>query len=260
MEIRDFARAVVETDELERKLARPCEELTDREPGEPLRLAAPGRPPELAIVPAEAAKVPKIEGMADRHQRARILHAFANHELQAVELFAWALIAFPEAPAPFRRGLLGILFEEQEHTRLYRERLEALGHRLGAFPVSGYFWNKIDRIGSPRDFICAMSLTFENANLDHTVDYAAAARQAGDAETAAVIDRIGRDEVGHVRFGWTWLEHFKDEGESMWEAYTRSLAWPLAPDRASGRRFYPEGRRAAGLDGEFIRRLEASRR
>jgi len=30
-------------------------------------------------------------------QRALILHALANHELQAIELFAWALLAFTDA-------------------------------------------------------------------------------------------------------------------------------------------------------------------
>jgi len=37
-------------------------------------------------------------------------HALANHELQAIELFAWAVLAFPDTPIAFRRGLIAILF------------------------------------------------------------------------------------------------------------------------------------------------------
>jgi uncharacterized ferritin-like protein (DUF455 family) len=103
-----------------------------------------------------------------------------------------------------------------------------------------------------------MSLTFENANLDHTTEYAAAARAAGDEKTAAVIDRVHRDEVEHVRFGWTWLDRFREEGETLWDAFRASLTWPLRPAKARGARFHREGREAAGLDPEFIRRLEES--
>jgi uncharacterized ferritin-like protein (DUF455 family) len=103
-----------------------------------------------------------------------------------------------------------------------------------------------------------MSLTFENANLDHTVDYAEAARRAGDAKTVAVIERVHLDEIEHVRFGWTWLQVFKEEDESAWDAYQANLTWPLRPAKARGRTFHHEGREAAGLDAEFIRRLEQS--
>ena len=203
--------------------------------------------------------MPSLAGMADKAQRPRILHALANHEFQAAELFAWTLLSFPDAPAEFRRGILAILQDEQRHTRMYIARVEAHGMRFGDEPVSGYFWNKIDTIQSPLDFICAMSLTFENANLDHTVDYAAAARRAGDEKTARVIDRVQEDEIEHVRFGWTWLEHFKNDGETAWDAYRRSLTWPLRPAKAKGRTFNREGREAAGLDEEFIERLAKSR-
>ena len=108
--------------------------------------------------------MPSVRGYHDPRQRARILHSFANHELQAVELFAWALLAFPKAPADYRSGLLEILGEEQRHTRMYIARLRKMGGELGDYPVSSYFWNKTPELTTPLRFVCAMALTFENAN------------------------------------------------------------------------------------------------
>ena len=260
MEIRDFARTVLETEDLAVKLTPPRQELTDEEPGPAERAVGPGRPPHLrfALDARSRADTPSVEGMHDPAQRPRILHGLANHELQAAELFAWALLAFPDAPSDFRRGLLRILQDEQRHTRMYIARLEDHGHRFGDFPVNGYFWKKTPHIHSPLDFVCAMSLTFENANLDYTVDSAEAARHAGDPKTAVVVDQVHRDEIEHVRFGWTWLQVFKGEDESAWDAWQNHLTFPLRPRRARGRTFYREGREAAGLDPEFIRRLEES--
>lgn len=258
MEIRDFARTLVGTDDLTVKLQPPANTLTDDSPGPPLRPTAPGRPESLRIAPAKATRVPSIEGMGDPSQRVRILHALANHELQAVELYAWALLAFPDAPAEFRRDALRILDDEQRHTRMYIARVEAHGARFGDWSVSGYFWNKVDGFTTPLAFVCAMALTFENANLDHTTELADAARRAGDPKTAAVIERVHRDEIDHVAFGWRWLTHFKAEDASAWDTYRSSLDWPLRPAKARGRRFHRSGRRAAGLDDEFIDRLEAA--
>ncbi|HET9227491.1 MAG TPA: DUF455 family protein [Thermoanaerobaculia bacterium] len=257
MEIRDFALTVVRTEDLDVKLAPAAEELTDESPGPALRIEEPGRPPSLRF--ARRIEVPSIEGMPDPKQRPRILHALANHELQAAELFAWALLAFPDAPSGFRRGLLKILDDEQRHTRMYLARLEASGAHFGQWPVNGYFWSKVADITTPLRFLCAMSLTFENANLDHTEEYAEAALKAGDPKSAAVIEQVQKDEIEHVRFGWEWLQVFKREDESAWDAYRANLTWPLRPVKAKGLRiFNREGRAAAGLDEEFIRRLEES--
>jgi uncharacterized ferritin-like protein (DUF455 family) len=256
VEIRDFARTVVETEDLVLKLGAPPAELTDEAPGPPLRIDQPGRPPDLRF--QRRIDVPPSEGMPDPAQRPRILHALANHELQAAELFAWALLAFPDAPGDFRQGLLRILADEQRHTRMYLARVEDAGARFGDFPVNGYFWSKIETVTSPLRFLCAMSLTFENANLDHTLEYEEAARRAGDIKTAAVIERVHLDEIEHVRFGWTWLQVFKRENESAWDAYRANLTWPLRPAKARGRTFNREAREAAGLDRELIRRLEES--
>ncbi|MFP5284393.1 MAG: DUF455 family protein [Thermoanaerobaculia bacterium] len=256
MELRAFALTVLETEDLDLKLAPPPAELTDDDPGPAFRAAGPGRPAPLRIAPGGTVDAPSVEGLHDPAQRPRILHALANHELQAAELFAWALLAFPDAPKEFRRGLLKVLQDEQRHTRMYIARLEESGARFGDFPVSGYFWKKVDALTSPLRFLCAMSLTFENANLDYTVDSAEAARRAGDAKTAAVIDRVHLDEIEHVRFGWTWLQVFKEDDESAWDAFRSNLTWPLRPLRARGTTFHRKGREAAGLDPEFIRNLE----
>lgn len=250
---REWARRVVESTDLAEKLEPPPKlELADDGPA--LRLAAPGRPERLAIVPGKRAKVPPIAGMADPAQRARILHALANHELQAVELFAWALLAFPQAPHTFRRGLVAILADEQRHFRLYEARLAAHGIAFGDHPVTGHFWNKLDHLGSPLEFVCAMGLTFEAANLDFAGDYAAAARACGDAATAEVLDRVHADEIRHVRFGYTWLRRLAPAQEP-WHAYTANVQFPLGPNRARGARMDADARRRAGFDEAFIAEL-----
>jgi uncharacterized ferritin-like protein (DUF455 family) len=257
MEIRAYARRIVTAAELAAKLEPPAG-LSDDHPGEPLRISAPGRTPDIAIAdPREIkVKVPPVAGMRDRAQRARILHALANHELQAIELFAWALLAFPDTPASFRRGLLAILAEEQQHFGLYRERLRAHDMEFGDQPVTGHFWNQLDAMRTPLGFLCAMGLTFENANLDFAGDYREAAIGAGDLETAEALAVVHADEERHVRFAYRWVCRLAPAGSSPWQTYLDTIRFPLGPGRARGRRFDVESRRRAGLDDEFIAELE----
>lgn len=254
--IRGYALQVVSGATLADKLAPPPPGLDLEDPGEPIFVAEPGRPAELRIVPGRAGRVPPIVGMRDRLQRARILHALANHELQAIELFAWALLAFPDAPEPFRRGLLAILADEQRHLGLYLERLAAHHTAFGEHPVTGHFWHKLDHFRTPLRFCCAMGLTFENANLDFASEYAAAARAAGDLETAHVLDVVHEDEIAHVRFGWVWMRKLAGSEADAWRTYIEHLEWPLTPSRARGKTFTAEARRRAGLDEDFITALE----
>lgn len=254
--IRDFAERLIRATTLDGKLAAPPVGAVMDDPLPPLMLTAPGRPPELAIAPGRAVRVPPVAGMRDPEQRGRILHALANHELQAIELFAWALCAFPDAPPPFRTGLCAILREEQRHCELYLKRLRAHGVAFGSQPVTGHFWGKLDQLATPLQFVCAMGLTFENANLDFCQDYAAAARAAGDLATAAVLDQVHEDELGHVRFAVTWLGKLAP-GRPPLEVYLETVRFPLGPARARGREFDAAARRRAGLDEEFIAHLAA---
>ena len=258
MQLREYARAVIGGRHLDDKLRPPPDELLDSAPGSAEVWSRPERDASLAIRPATEVKVPPLQGMKDVNQRPRILHAMANHELQAIELFAWAVLAFPDTPTSFRRGLVAILAEEQRHFELYRQRLRAHGMEFGDLGVTGYFWNRAEAIRSPLQFSCVMGLTFENANLDFAREFSAAARECGDVETAQAIDVVHADEIRHVAFGWRWLSRWKRPDDTMWQAYLDNLERPLGPERARGKTFDADDRRAAGLDEEFIAKLEAT--
>jgi len=256
--VQEFCLRVIQGETLEEKLAPPPRDLPDVARGNGSVPEAPGRPATLRIVPGREARVPPLAGWGDLDQRVRIIHALANHELQATELFARALVQFPDAPGPLRQELLRTLAEEQVHTRLYVRRLEALGGAFGDHPVSGLFWNRLRETRTIAEFLCALSLTFENANLDHAPEIAATARLHGDEETARILDRVAKDEERHVDLGRRWVDAFAAPGESTWQAYRRQLFWPLHPGRARGEVFQTEARRRAGLDPEFIENLRAA--
>jgi uncharacterized ferritin-like protein (DUF455 family) len=253
---RDYAAAIVTADTLAGKRVPPPDDLDFRSchVHGPVVLTAPGRPPALAIV-THRTKTPPIAGMRDPAQRARILHALANHELQAIELFAWALLAFPDTPLAFRRGLIAILADEQRHLGLYLARLAALGCAFGDHPVTGHFWTKLDHLRTPMEFVCAMGLTFEQANLDFAGDYAAAARACGDDATADALAQVHADEIRHVHFGYVWMRKWAGAGADPWATYLAHVRFPLGPNRARGIRVDVDARRQAGLDDAFVAAL-----
>lgn len=260
--LRAFAASVLLGGSLDAKLRSPPARLTDDDPVGADVPMAPARDPGIAIETEtkKKRKVPPLVGMPDPAQRVRIVHALMNHELQAIELFAWAVLRYPGAPRAFRHGLVRVLGEEQTHFRLYANCLERLGARFGDWPLSAYFWSKASELTTPARFVACMCLTFENANLDHALDLSAAAAGTGEAELAAVLQRVHDDELGHVRFGWRWLERFKRSDQTMTDAYHEHVVWPLRPALARGATFHRESRERIGLDEEFVALLEEARR
>lgn len=226
--------------------------------GVPLPAVPPSRTSELTPVHGHD-KLPKLNTLDDAKARALCLHRFANHELQAIELFAWAILKFHAMPESFLRGLWAILVEEQKHLRAYVDRLGTYGMRFGDVPVSGNFWDQAPLMETPLHFVCAMGLTFENANLDFAVLYRDAFRRFGAEEDARVMEMVHHDELGHVAWGLSWLRRLKRDDESDLEAYLRSTPFPLGLHRAKGRNFSASVRRKAGLDDAFISAIRDAR-
>ena len=259
MQMREAAERVLFAETLEEKLALSPKALRDDTPGPAIMLPdKPGRPPELRIH-AKGVRVefPGIHRLDDDRERGVMLHFLANHELLAAELMALVLLRFPDAPAEYRAGVYEAMREEQMHTRMYVRRMRECGIEFGELPVNDYFWRIIAPMETPLDFVTRLNLTFEQANLDFSKHYAALFRQAGDSSTAAVLEKIYQDEIGHVGHGVKWFRRWKEGGGSDWETYRKSLTFPLSPARAKGLApFNAEGRRLAGIDDDFIRHLE----
>ena len=258
MELRDFAERVLFATTLEEKL-QCLANITDEQPGPPLETpAAPGRPAELHFKPTGTGRdeFPGTRQLEQERERGRLLHFFANHELLATELMALVLLRFPDAPAAFRKGVLQTLKDEQEHTRLYIRRMKECGIHFGELPVSGYFWRAVSGMENPMDYVSSLCLTFEQANLDFARHFARGFATVGDDSTAKLLEKIYRDEIGHVAYGLKWFRRWKNPGQSDWEAFCRTLKFPLSPQRAKGITLNVEGRRAAGLDAAFIAELD----
>lgn len=257
MELREFAERVLFATSLEEKLQTP-DAVTDERPGSAIATpVAPGRPRELVFKATGTARgeFPGTRHLERADERGRLLHFFANHELLATELMALVLLKFPDAPAAFRKGVYETLKDEQEHTRLYMERMQSCGIEFGAIPVSGYFWRAVSGMESPMDYVAGLSLTFEQANLDFARHFSACFGEVGDADSAKLLQKIYRDEIGHVAYGLKWFRRWKNPSESDWDAFCRQLKFPLSPARAKGFSINVEGRRAAGIPLDFIENL-----
>lgn len=248
--IEAWCRALVLGTELEAKLApaAPPERWEDPACAERLQ---PGRP--RALVPAERA--PRTPRALDSAQaRARLVHTFLHHELQAAELFAWAILAFPGTPREFRAGCLRLCREELAHLALYRAHLATLGHAVGDFPVRDWFWERVGRVATPLEFVALQGLGLEGANLEHAARFAAAFAAAGDAAGATILERVERDEIGHVAFAKHWFERWS--GAPLdYDRWCAALPAPLTPSVLRGLPLNRVARTRAGLDETFLARL-----
>lgn len=214
-------------------------------------LVAPGRPPELR--PAHRGlEVPT--DLSAPGARAKVLHAFFHHELQAAELMCWALLRFSEAEPAFRKGLLRICQDEIRHMSAYREHIERLGSRIGDFAIRDWFWKRVPLCASKLEFVALMGMGLEAANLEHAPFFGERLARAGDEVARELQEMIAREEIGHVRFAVHWFETWTC-GQSF-DAWCAALPKPLSPLLMRGKHFNREARLRAGMQEAFIAALE----
>jgi uncharacterized ferritin-like protein (DUF455 family) len=188
---------------------------------EPTTLRLPGRPARPILVGPHAVQK-RSTGSARAH--AALIHALAHIEFNAIDLALDALCRFPGLPCGFYADWLGVATEEALHFRLLRDHLRALGHDYGDFPAHDGLWQMA--LATAHDPLARMALVprvLEARGLDASPGMIRRLRSAGDAAGAAIVERILRDEVGHVAIGGRWFRHLCAERGLDVEATFASL-------------------------------------
>ena len=214
----------------------------------------PGRPARPELVEPRGLE---RRSMSTPQGRAVLLHALAHIEFNAINLALDAVWRFPRMPEAFYADWLKVAAEEAYHFSLLRERLADYGHAYGDFPAHNGLWEMCERTCD--DVLARMALVprvLEARGLDAAPPIRARLEQAGDGASAAILDVILRDEVGHVRVGNHWFRHLCGERGLDPHAAWRELAARHRAPRLRGP-FNFDARRSAGFDEAELHALAA---
>ncbi len=172
----------------------------------PARPARPERP--LLLAPRYVKRRRISEHPAGR---TALLHALAHIELNAVDL-AWDVIArfhaVPDLPRAFFDDWVGVAAEEAKHFTMLSARLAALGAAYGDLPAHDGLWQAAEVTAHDLAArLAVVPLVLEARGLDVTPDMMLRLDKAGDRESAAILQVIHDEEIGHVAVGHRWFEH-----------------------------------------------------
>lgn len=218
----------------------------------PHRPARPARP-ELK----RATDMPKRKITRGTAGRAALLHALAHIELNAVDLAADILARFTgeDLPRTFYDDWLTVADEEGKHYLLLAGRLEALGCAYGDLAAHDGLWQAAEE--TAHDLLARLAvvpLVLEARGLDVTPAMIAKLRQVEDADSAAVLQVIYEEEIGHVAIGKRWFDFLCARrglpAQETWQALVRRhFRGRLKPP------FNEPARTEAGMPADFYSAL-----
>ena len=170
----------------------------------------PGRPPLPSLVPPTQA--PRRRFNSEKG-RAALLHAIGHIEFNAIDLaFDMALRFAEEAhklgldTRQFVADWFAVGADEARHFVLIRDRLRELASDYGKFPAHDGLWEAASKTRhSLAARLVVAPLILEARGLDVTPGMIERLEHAGDKKSAAALQIIYDDEIGHVACGKRWF-------------------------------------------------------
>ena len=175
--------------------------------------ADPAREPAFTVV-HDATDLAEYADMTPVARRQR-LHKHMHNEMQSLEMSAQSLADFTDAPWEVRMSIARQCWDESRHSRLLQRRLEAVGGRKGEFPVMNHEWSITCMVESLWGRIALQNRTFEGGEIDLLKQLVKVWREAGDPETAELLEGILADELQHVRYANQWLQRMGRENPAV---------------------------------------------
>ena len=208
----------------------------------------PSRPPHPELL--DPSKMPK-RGNSGRN-RIAMLHALTHIEFNAIDLAFDMVGRFGAAfPPEFVDDWVGVGADEAIHFALIDRRLRSLGSFYGALPAHDGLWEAAaTTAGDVLARLAVVPMVLEARGLDVTPAIVERLRAAGDSRSAAILNRVYRDEVRHVGAGTKWFRRIAEsqgiEPFSHWKLLIKTyFRGSLKPP------FNGSARDEAGLSREF---------
>src|SRR5215471_6133136 len=173
----------------------------------------PARETCFKVVDTDAQMVAWPE-MSPESRRER-LHRHMNNETTSLEIAAQCLADFPDAPWDLRMQLARQAWDESRHVTALHRRLREIGGFKGEFPVANFEWTVTCMLDSLIGRLTLQNRTFEAGAMDLMARLPGKWRDAGDVETADLLDSIAADEIQHVRFGNQWIRKLTSEDKRL---------------------------------------------
>ncbi len=173
----------------------------------------PAREPCFRIVRGDS-EMATFAGWSPEARRER-LHRHMHNELGSLEIAAQTLADFPEAPWELRMELARQCWDETRHVRALHGRLKAAGGRKGEFPVATLEWRVTCALDTLAARLAVQNRTFEAGQMDLVRRHVEEWREAGDEETAEILDAILSDEIQHVRFANRWVRRLVERDRRL---------------------------------------------
>ena len=174
---------------------------------------------------------PDKKGLSTNEGQARMLHDLANIELQAMELGLRTLCDFQDAPEAFKEELYAVTQSEADHLEMCLIEIEKLGFKWGDWPAHTALWDCTSAKDSLLDRILIVHRYLEGSGLDAGDTLIRRLKGVEAKSVLMAVERINREEVGHVLFGSEWYVKICNQEnidpEKDYPKRMRDLRWSL---------------------------------
>lgn len=216
----------------------------------------PARPAKPTLVMPFSVPSPKNTPLSSFS--AHVLHTVAHIELNAIDL-AWDTVArFRGLPREFYLDFARVADDESRHLSWCLQRLEELGHEYGEMDAHDMLWlGCFESREDTLDRMAVVPMAQEARGLDAGPRLREKLVGRGDNRSAAIVERITKEELNHVAVGVHWFREICAREENIERGNEEELGKRFlsavercAPDVLKGP-FAHEERERAGMSREW---------